>query len=193
MQFCELPIIRQRIGLTVSDHDVLLTRFSEWASAMFDQHCHRNFERQEADTYEVAGDRCEISLPHYPIEWVIGFYLRDSGSAPWVMQQDVTYHKVAGGVISLPYGPLGTKYQRLRVMYTGGYVLPGTTVQSGQTALPDDVENACAEQVSYWFEHRHAMRLTETTGESAAARQMRELTLLPAVAKTLEPYQRMIL
>jgi len=36
----------------------------------------------------------------------------------------------------------------------GGYVLPGTTPSAGQTALPDDLEQAAVEQVAYWFRNR---------------------------------------
>src|ERR1051326_9034291 len=56
-------------------------------------------------------------------------------------------------VISLA-NPLGDCRQRARVTYTGGYVLPGTAVGAGQTALPDDLEQAMVEQVACWFMNR---------------------------------------
>ena len=42
---------------------------------------------------------------------------------------------------------------------TGGYVLPGTTPSAGQTALPDDLEQAAVEQVAYWFQKQTTARL----------------------------------
>ena len=46
-----------------------------------------------------------------------------------------------------------------RVTYTGGYVLPGDTPDAGQTALPDDLEQAAVEQVAYWFRNRDSTGL----------------------------------
>jgi len=45
------------------------------------------------------------------------------------------------------------------VTYTAGYVLPGDTPAAGQTALPDDLEQAAVEQVAYWFQKQTTARL----------------------------------
>ena len=74
--------------------------------------------------------------------------------------------------------------------YTGGYVLPGTDPQPGQTPLPDDLEQAAVEQVAFWFTTRDKLGLKTYWPVSAAYYQFATQDLLDSVRAVLKPYQR---
>ena len=77
-----------------------------------------------------------------------------------------------------------------RVTYTGGYVLPGTSPGSGQTALPADVEQAATEQVAAWFYNKEKLGLVRHWPSSGTYVVLSQQPLLPGVAATLRRYQR---
>ena len=83
----------------------------------------------------------------------------------------------------------GSRFQQARATYTGGYVLPGTTPDAGQTALPNDIEQACVEQVAYWYQNRNTLgMLSATTGTGS---HLVQGDLLPGVTEVLKKYSRM--
>src|SRR2546426_9592484 len=105
----------------------------------------------------------EILPPCYPIESVTKFELKSNEADGWSEQTGVQYLIRRQCAISLS-SPLHTPNSALctaRIQYAGGYVLPGSTPSAGQTALPDDLEQAAVEQVAYWFRNR------DTTASSA--------------------------
>ncbi|MGZ4975417.1 MAG: hypothetical protein ACXWDN_21870, partial [Limisphaerales bacterium] len=66
---------------------------------------------------------------------------------------------------------------------------PGTTPGGGQTPLPDDLEQACVEQVVYWYQNRSNLGvLTSTIGSGS---HLVQGDLLPGVAAVLQKYTRM--
>jgi hypothetical protein len=77
-----------------------------------------------------------------------------------------------------------------RVTYTGGYILPGTDPAPGQTPLPDDLEQACVEQVAYWFQNREHLGLKTYWPSGAAYQQFAALDLLDSVKTTLAHHRR---
>jgi hypothetical protein len=148
----QLSTVKARLGIDDFEvkYDVLLTNAIRAYSAQFDKECNRTFARTVGATEEFDGDESEIIVASYPIEAVTKFELKNNESEGWLEQTGVDYLFRRSCVISLA-NPLGDCRQRARVTYTGGYVLPGTTVGAGQTALPDDVEQAMVEQVAWWF------------------------------------------
>src|SRR5947209_6440676 len=81
----------------------------------------------------------------------------------WVLQSSVDYLlSEKKSVIELAV-PLGTSRQLGRVTYTGGYIVPGVTPTGNQIALPDDIEQACIDQVAYWYQRRAQLGLVSVT------------------------------
>ena len=74
--------------------------------------------------------------------------------------------------------------------YTGGYVLPGTTPAPGQTPLPPDLENACVEQLTFWFINREKQGLKTYWPKDVAYQQFATQDLLAGVTAVLEKYRR---
>ena len=92
-------------------------------------------------------------------------------------------------VISLA-APLGSYRAQARVIYTGGYVLPGTAAGAGQTPLPIGLEQAAVEQAAYWFQNRDRLGLQRIWDYHATYRQFADLDLLPGVRAVLARHTR---
>jgi len=68
--------------------------------------------------------------------------------------------------------------------------MPGTTPGTGQTALPDDLEQAAVEQVAFWFQNRHKLGLIRNRPNLGTYQQFAQLDLLPSVKTVLKHYER---
>src|SRR5438874_7764701 len=152
----QLNTVKSRLALSVTDYDDLLTSAIKAVSDRFDKECNRNLARTTAATHEFDANDTEILPPCYPVESVTKFELKSNETDCWTEQTGVQYLIRRQCVISLP-SPLSilrSPFSIGRIQYAAGYVLPGTTPGVGQTALPDDLEQAAVEQVSYWFRNR---------------------------------------
>jgi len=185
----QLTTAKNRLGITDTTDDTLLTNFIKSASARFDRECHRSLERAVDAVEEFSGDVTEVRVARFPIETVSQFHLKDNETDGWVLQSDVDHLIRRACVISLG-GAFGTQHQLAKVTYTGGYVLPGTTPGAGQTALPDDLEQACVEQVAYWYQNRHRLGLLSVPADGRTFYQLAKIDLLPQVSAVLDRYER---
>jgi hypothetical protein len=170
-------------------YDVLITNAINAYSAQFDKECNRQFARTIDATEEFDGDETEILVASYPIESVTKFELKSTETEGWIEQTGVDYLLRRNCVISLA-NPLGDCRQRARVTYTGGYVLPGTIVGAGQTALPDDVEQAMVEQVACWFMNRDKLGLVRSWPKGGVYEEFAQTELLINVKEVLRKYER---
>jgi len=69
-------------------------------------------------------------------------------------------------------------------------VLPGTTPGAGQTALPDDLEQAAVEQVAYWYQNRDKLGLVRIWPHDGTFETFAQLDLLLQVKAVLRKYER---
>jgi hypothetical protein len=88
--------------------------------------------------------------------------------------------------------PIGTSRDLARVVYTGGYVLPGGVVGPGQAVLPKDLEQAALEQIAAWFYHRDKVGAIRHWPEVGTYLILAQEALLPGVAAVLEKYRRVL-
>jgi uncharacterized phiE125 gp8 family phage protein len=189
MLLAQLATVKNRLGITDTTDDSLLTNFIEFASGRFERETNRLLERAVSTTEEFPGDATEILVARFPLESVSSFHLKENETDGWVLQSNVEYLTRRACVISLAV-PLGKRYDQGRVTFTGGYVLPGTTPGSGQTALPDELEHACTEQVAYWYQNRHRLGLLSIPAEGRTFYSLAQLDLLPHVASVLKLHRR---
>lgn len=187
----QLSTIKSRLGIADAVDDTLLTNFIKFASGRFDRECNRRFARASGVTEEFGGDDAELPLGRLPVEAVSAFHLKSNEAEGWVEQTSVSFILRDACVVSLP-APLGGRHQQLRVTYTGGYVLPGTTPGAGQTALPDEVEQACVEQVALWYQRRHHLGLASVPTAERTFYKLAEIDLLPQVEAILRKYKRFL-
>ncbi|HEV2208560.1 MAG TPA: hypothetical protein VG167_07275 [Verrucomicrobiae bacterium] len=191
-----LTTLHARLALTDSTQDTLLTAALKSLSARFDKLTNRTLARTETATFEFPTGDLELSPPCYPVESVQKFEIKTSELTGW---QEITpgpdFLIRNTCIISLRL-PSALSLQPLalsRVTYTGGYVLPGTDPAPGQTPLPDDIEQACVEQVAYWFQNRDRQGLKTYWPSGAAYYQFATLDLLDSVKSVLATHTRFTL
>jgi hypothetical protein len=186
-----LSTAKARLAIDQFDlqHDAILTNAIKAVSIRFDKECNRTLARTLAITEEFSGDDTEVRVPCYPVETVTKFELKANETEGWIQQTGTDYLLRRKCVISLA-APLGTFREQGRVTFTGGYVLPGTTPGAGQTALPDDLEQAAVEQVASWFQNRDKLGLVRNRPWQGTYQQYAQLDLLPNVRAVLKRYER---
>jgi hypothetical protein len=193
----QLTTVKSRLGLAEFDvqYDTLLTNAILALSARFDKETSRTLARTVNATEEFDGADTEIIVPCYPVESVSKFELKTSEAEGWVEQSDVEFLIRRNCIISLrsPLSTLTTQPSTCRLTYTGGYVLPGTTPSVGQTALPDDLEQAAVEQVASWFQNRDKLGLVRSWPHQGTYELFSPLDLLINVKAVLQRYERFVI
>src|SRR6266571_2474028 len=185
----QLSTVKSRLALTVTDYDDILTSAIRAVSDRFDKETNRILCRTTTATHEFDATDSEILPPYYPIESVTKFELKSNETDGWSEQTGVEYLLRRNCVLSLRL-PLGASRQLGRITYTGGYVLPGTSPSAGQTALPDDLEQAAVEQVAYWFRNRDKSGLVRSWPHDGTYEVFPQLDLLLEVRAVLKKYER---
>lgn len=188
----ELATVKERLNLTDTVDDTMLSNFIALVSGRFEQFCNRKFGRVADGTFEFQADASEVIPDRLPIESVSSFDLKTTEADGWVAQSDIDYLVRKNTVISLD-AALGGERELGRVTYTGGYVLPGAEPEAGQTAFPAEIEQACAEQVAYCYQNRDRLGLISIAGQGGAIQQFAQLDLLPFVKEVLKKYERYVL
>lgn len=187
---CQLTEIKTRLGITTSGDDTVLTAFANAVESRFNQYCGRVFARSATAEMMFDAEAMQVSVDRYPVESVTAFYLRTKATEAW-SAVSVDYEILDGGVLALQ-SMLGCTGQRAKVVYIGGYVLPGTTPGTGQTALPYDVQAAALDQAALWYEQRHSLRTIQPGAKGALSPATSALALLPHVVEILDRYRRLI-
>src|SRR5437016_4131086 len=194
----QLSTVKSRLALLVTDYDDLLTNAIKAVSDRFDKETNRTLSRTITATHEFDATDTEILPPCYPIESVTKFELKSNETDGWSEQTGVQYLIRRACVISLS-SPLNSQLSTLnstglaRVTYSAGYVLPGDTPSAGQTALPDDLEQAAVEQVAYWFRNRDTTGLLRSWPHGGTYEAFLQSDLLLEVRAVLKKYERFLL
>ena len=190
-----LSTVKTRLALTVTDYDNILTSAIKAVSDRFDKECNRTLARTTSVTHEFDATDTEILPSCYPVESVTKFELKSNETDGWSEQTGIQYLIRHQCVISLSV-PLNSQSSTLnspalaRVTLTGGYVLPGTSPGAGQTALPDDLEQAAVEQVAYWFRNRDKTGLLRSWPHDGTYEGFLQSDLLLEVRSLLKKYER---
>jgi hypothetical protein len=188
-----LEKLKARLKIETADtaDDTQLQAFCKLVSARFARECRRTFERSAVATHTFRADETQILPDRYPIESVSAWAVKGDEDTGWETQTNVDY-LIGPAAASLELAsPLGSSSEIARVTFAGGYVLPGATPGTGQTALPDDLEQACIEQTIYIWQNRNRLGLVSMSGEGGSIAQFAKLDLLPLVASTLAQHVRL--
>ncbi len=190
----ELATLKTRLGILDSDttNDPLLTHIIRGVSARFDLECRRTLARTVGITQEFPATDLSLAARCYPIESVTRFDVKAKESTGWIEQTEVEFLVRPGGILCLER-PLGTLRELARVTYTGGYVLPGTTPDTGQTALPAELEFATTEQAAFWFQNRERLGLARAWDYHSTYRHFASVDLLGSVELVLARFRRIVI
>lgn len=194
----QLSSLKARLGIDEFNvqFDNQLTNSLRAVSARFDKETNRTLARTVNATQEFDVCDTEIIVPCYPIESVTKFETKATEAEGWLEQSNIDYLIRRGCIVSLTsaFGLQPSPFPAVaRVIYTGGYVLPGTTPSAGQTALPDDLEQAAVEQTAWWFQHRDKLGLVRQWPHEGTYEQFTQLDLLPEVKSVLDRYARIVI
>ena len=192
----QLSTVKNRLGIPELDttNDALLDALIAAVSARFDRECNRTLARTVDFAQEFSADQTEISLVCYPVETVTRFDLKFTESEGWLEQTNIDYLLRSRCVLSL-FSALNAQRSTLnpalgRVIYTGGYVPPGTVPGPGQAALPADVAQAAVEQTAWWFQNRDRLGLVRVWEYHSTYRQFTDFDLLTPVKAVLKRHER---
>ena len=186
----QLTTVKSRLALTVTDYDGILTNAIRAVSDRFDKECNRNLARTTAATHEFDANDTEILPRCYPVEAVTKFERKTNETGGWIEQTGIDFLIRRQCVISLLSPISYLRSSVARATYTGGYVLPGTTPGAGQTALPDDLEQAAVEQAAAWFQNRDKLALDTIWPHGGTYQKFAQLDLLLSVKAVLARYVR---
>lgn len=190
----QLATVKARLSILDSDtqFDDLLTRAIETVSARFDRECNRSLARTVDVRQEFRAGEIEVPVSCYPVEAVTRFEVKSSEAGGWVVATGVDYLVRGGCVISLavPLRPLLFPGALARMTYTGGYVLPGTVPEAGQSALPADIETAAVEQVAFWYQTRDSVGVKTFWPKGGNYLDYADTDLLPSVRAVLRRHTR---
>src|SRR6266581_1740731 len=195
----QLSTVKARLAIDPLDttYDDLLTSAIRAVSARFDRECKRTLARTVGLTDEFDPRDTELPLSCYPVESVTKFETKSNETDGWVEQTGINYLIRGQCVVSLSipinYQPSTINLPVARLTYTGGYVLPGTTPGAGQTALPDDLEQAAVEQVAYWFRNRDSTGLLRVWPHDGTYQAFLQSDLLLEVRAVSKKHQRLVL
>jgi hypothetical protein len=192
-----LSTVKSRLALVDTTYDALLTSAIKAVSARFDNETNRTLARTENAIHEFDPTDTELIPPCYPIESISKFETKTSESSGWQEVQPMPDHLIRKScIISLP-SPLdlsrNLSRNLCRVTYTGGYLLPGSDPVAGCQALPDDLEQACVEQVAFWYQRRDLLGVRTTWPQAGNYEQFAAQDLLPSVVAVLKRHQRLSL
>ena len=187
----QLTTIKDRLSITVTTYDNLLTNSIKAISARFDNLTNRTLARTVGTTQEFPADKTELILSCFPLEAVTKLEMKSTEAEGWAEQTGIDYLIRNACIVSLS-SRLGTWRDQCRITYTGGYVLPGTTPDPGQTALPDDLEQAAIEQVAYWYRNKETLGLIRNWPSGGTYQVFMKIELLPSVEAALRSYERWV-
>ena len=190
----QLSTLKARLGLETFDttDDNVLTNLLKLVSSRFAADCNRIFDYGAGLIFEFQANQLNLVVNRPPIQLVTAFDLKTTEAEGWVAQTGIDYLlSPQKTLIELPM-PLGTSRQVGRVTYTGGFILPGGTPTGSQIALPDDLEQACIEQVAYFYQRRTQLGLVSINSGSGLVQQYQSSDLLPQVQAVLKHYERWV-
>src|SRR5436190_3287129 len=144
-----LSTVKTRLAIDEFDltYDTILTNAINALSFRFDKETNGTLARTVNITQEFDATDTEVCLACYPFESLTRFELQTTEAEGWIEQTGIDFLIRNRCVLSLNLQLSTCNFQppRARITYTGGYVLPGTTVGAGQTASAD-LEQAAVEQ-----------------------------------------------
>ena len=191
MMLTQLSTVKARLGIDPTDikDDELLTRMIEAMSTRFDMECNRSFARVVDTAEQFPTDDSELVLRRYPVESIARFEVKTSEAEGWVTATTPRFLLRAHCVLSLEQG-LDLPGAMARVVYTGGYVLPGDTVGPNQTRLPADLEAAAVEMVAFWYQNRDRVGVLKEWSKGGIYQEFADIDLILSARVVLGRYTR---
>lgn len=188
--------VKQRAEVTQATFDRPIDEILEGLTTLFERQTNRTLLRAEGIVALFDGGRVifgplpalliegitEIKEDANPVDFTAAVALVDG--------TDFIADPNGGLIRRLPSGRRWQGgFRNVRVTYTGGYVAPGTPLMVGQTAMPDDLQEAATMQAVHYVKNRDRLGATSISADGASI-ALSPAELLPAVRQILKGYRR---
>ena len=163
--------------------DQIVTRLVNSVSAKFNEYTRRKLLARDLTEYYDAESSTELFLNNYPINSVTSLHLdvdREYGAE--TEETDYIFYAEEGRlVLTDDYFPRGPK--AVKIVYNAGY---------SSSALPDDLELACLDQIKFLFNRwqKNEEAIDSVSMEAGNINIKKVDDLLPSVKSVLDKYVR---
>lgn len=196
-RICTLADVKDRLGISSTEDDILINRIITGLEAVFDNHTLRKLILNSADeTIYWTGSCSRIILPRYPIVSITSikeasYYDFDNATA---LIANSDYRLLSGNEMLYKIGSPWCRYEdSIQIIYKGGYVAANQIPAAGQTAMPADLREAAIEQTSFIYKRRMDIGLSAVSGEGGSINKFSDMELLPLVRDILDSYKKTVL
>jgi hypothetical protein len=193
-RICTIDDIKNRLGITSTDHDQTIGRIVLGLEAIFDRYCRRKIIQTGEDVTEYyAGMGRHLQILYYPIISITTIkesYSYDFDSAT-ALTVDTSYRLVGTGKSGILYR-IGSSWpdqeDAIQIVYRGGYCSAADTPGDSETALPADLREAAIEQGSFVFKRRDDIGLSSVGFTGGSINKFSAMKLLPMVEAVLKSH-----
>jgi len=196
-RICALADVKDRLGLSNTDHDSVINRIITGLEAIFNQYTRRTLLQTSADVTEYyTGQGSYLQLKRYPIITITSVtqsvtYDFDNTDA---LVADTDYRLVNAGRNGILYRTYNLSWfdtpDSIKVVYRGGYCAAGQSPGDGETAMPADLREAAIEQASFFFKRKDDIGLAGVGFQGGSISKFNPINLLPMVKDILQNYKR---
>jgi len=193
-RICTLTDVKDRLGLSGTDHDQAIERIISGLDSIFESYAHRILLVNAAETTEYyTGLGVRLQLKRYPVVSITSVkqaYDYDFDSAD-ALGADTDYRLItANGILYRINAFWPEVEQGIQIIYRGGYCSAGQAPGEGEFAMPADLREAAIEQACFLFKRRDDIGLSGVSAEGGSISKFSPMDLLPMVKKILDSYRR---
>lgn len=195
-RICTLADVKERLGLSDTDHDIAINRIVLGLEEVFNSYTSRELIVNAADVTEYyTGCSPELQLLRFPVVGITSIkesavYDFDSATA---LVENAGYRIVRqgkNGILHHIFSNWLGAVDGIQVIYRGGYCAAGQSPGTGEFALPADLREAAIEQASFLFKRRDDLGLSGVSSQGGSISKFSAIDLLPMVKKILDKYRR---
>ncbi len=195
-RICTLADVKDRLGLTDTDHDTTIARVITGLESLFNSFTQRTLLVTAADITEYySAEGPYLQIDRYPIVSITSIketldYAFDSATALTVNTDYRLVKTGKNGVIYRMHIPWQSAADGVQVVYRAGYCPAGQSPSAGEFAMPADLREAAIEQASFIFKRRDDIGLASVGFEGGSLQKFSAIKLLPMVEQVLKSYRR---
>jgi len=198
-RICSLADVKDRLVISDSGHDTVISRIISGLTVLFETHCDRPLLLNAADATEYYTGRGQyLQLKRYPVVSITS--IKESltydfdGATAMIANEDYRLLKAGlNGIVCSLLCDWSNVPDSIQFIYKGGYCSAGQTPGDSEYAMPADLREAAIEQSSFIFKRKDDIGLAGVSFEGGGLSKFSAMDLLPMVRKVLDSYRRVSL
>ncbi|MCE5186077.1 MAG: hypothetical protein LLF76_08135 [Planctomycetaceae bacterium] len=197
--FCTKEQVKERLGLSSkTEPDAVLTTIISGIAGVFQSVAERPMiVTAQAVTECYTGLTDLLQVQRYPIVSVTSIkesWDRNFANATALVANTDYWLLDAGakGLIERQYTNWLKRRDGIQIVYRGGYCAAGATPQTGEIALPADINEAAIHQACFFFKRKDDPGLSGIAFEGGSFQKYAQDNLLPMVRDVVLSYKRLV-